>query len=292
MESSEKGILFLVVSAISFGLMPIFAKLSYQAGVNVGGLLFVRFLIAFAVMGTVLSLSHRLALPSRKDLVLLFVLGSLGYFLQSSFYFTSLLYSPVPVVVLILYTYPVFVTVGSHLLGWESITRRVAVSVAIAVVGLILVANPFGSPLGLGATFAFLASITYTVYILSSSGVLKRVRGELASFYVIGAACLSFGLATFGTGSLSLDWQLSGWVWILLIALVSTVVAVTAFFLGLSLIGPSRSSLISLLEPLTSVVLSFMVFGEFLATVQVVGGALILLAALVVATSRKEGHRP
>jgi drug/metabolite transporter (DMT)-like permease len=154
------------------------------------------------------------------------------------------------------------------------------------------VANPFGSPLGLGATFAFLASITYTVYILSSSGVLKRVRGELASFYVIGAACLSFGLATFGSGSLSLDWQLSGWVWILLIALVSTVVAVTTFFLGLSLIGPSRSSLISLLEPLTSVVLSFMVFGEFLATVQVVGGALILLAALVVATSRKEGHRP
>lgn len=287
MESSAKGTLFLVTSAVSFGLMPIFAKLSYQAGVDVDGLLFLRFLIAFAVMGAVLFVSHRLALPLRKDLAMLFVLGSIAYFLQSTFYFTSLLYSPVPIVVLILYTYPAFVTIGSHLLGWEGITRRVAGSVIIAVVGLTLVANPFGSTLGFGAALALLASITYTVYILSSAGVLKRVSGELASFYVIGGACLSFGLAAFGSGSVSLDWQPFGWVWILLIALVSTVMAVTAFFLGLSLIGPSRSSLIGLLEPLTSVALSFVILSETLATAQAVGGMLILFSALLAATSKR-----
>ena len=276
--------LFLAASAISFGFMPIFAKLSYQAGVGVDELLFMRFLVAFAMMGALLSSSRRLALPSRRDLLLLVGLGAIAYFLQSSFYFTSLLYSPVPVVVLVLYTYPAFVTIGSHLLGWERITRRVGISVAIAVVGLILVANPFGNPLGLGAVLALLASITYTVYILSSSGVLKRVRGELASFYVMGGACFSFGAAAFATGSVTLDWQPFGWIWILLIATVSTVLAVTTFFLGLALIGPSRSSLISLLEPLTSVTLAFLIFGEILVTVQVIGGALILLSALIVAT--------
>jgi drug/metabolite transporter (DMT)-like permease len=265
--------------------MPILAKLSYEAGLNVDELLFIRFLIAFWVIGLFLLVSRRLALPSKRDMVLLFGLGAVAYFLQSSFYFTSIEYAPVPIVVLILYTYPAFVTVGSHLLGWERITRRVALSVAIAVVGLLLVANPFGNPLGLGAILALLASFTYTAYILSSSGVLKRVRGEVASFYVVGAACLSFGVAAFGTGSVTLEWQPVGWVWILLIALVSTVVAVTTFFLGLSLIGPSRSSLVSLLEPLTSVILSFLVFGQILAPVQAVGGVLILASALVVATS-------
>lgn len=293
MERSTKGVLFLVASAVSFGFMPIFAKLAYQTGVGVDELLFLRFLVAFAVMGAFLSSTRRIALPSSRDLAILLGLGAIAYFLQSSFYFTSLLYSPVPIVVLVLYTYPAFVTVGSHLLGWERITRRVAVSVATAVVGLILVANPFGNSLGLGAVLALLASITYTVYILSSSGVLKRVRGELASFYVMGGACLSFGVADLATGSTSLGWQPYGWVWIILIALVSTVLAVTTFFLGLALIGPSRSSLISLLEPLTSVTLSFLIFGEILATIQAVGGAMILLSALVVATrsSSKSGRR-
>lgn len=293
MERSTKGVLFLVVSAFSFGLMPIFAKLSYEAGLGVDELLFMRFLLAFAVMGAFLTLSRRLALPSRADLARLLLMGAIAYFLQSSFYFTALLYSPVPIAVLILYTYPTLVTLGSHLLGWERITRPVAISVVIAIAGLILVANPSGGSLGLGVVLALLASVTYTVYILSGSGVLKRVRGELASFYVMGAACLSFGLVAFGSGSVSLDWQPLGWVWVLLIALVSTVLAVTAFFLGLSLVGPSRSSLISLLEPLTSVAFSFVILGEALALVQAMGGVLILLSALLVAIStRTERGKP
>lgn len=286
MESTAKGMLLLAISAVSFGLMPIFATLSYQAGVGVDDLLFFRFLLAFTMMGVILLASGRLSLPSKRDLVLLLLLGALGYFLQSSFYFTALIFSPVPIVVLVLYTYPAFVTVSSHLLGWEKVTTRIATAVAVAVAGLVLVANPFESSPGLGVILALLASVTYTAYILASSGVLKRVRGELASFYVMGAACLSFGVAALGNGSALLGWQPIGWAWIFMIALVSTVVAVTAFFMGLSLIGPSRSSLISLLEPLTSVILSFAIFGEALAIVQAIGGLLILVSALVTVLSK------
>ena len=272
--------------------MPIFAELAYRAGIGVDELLFLRFLLAFIMLGVVLTVSHRLKFPRIRDLGLMVALGALAYFLQSSFYFTALLYSPVPIVELILYTYPAFVIVSSRLLGWEAITRRIMGSVAVAIVGLVLVAGPLGASLGPGVVLALLASVTYTAYILGSVGVLKRVTGEVASFYVMGAACLSFGLAaSLGSGLVSPDWQPLGWVWILMIALVSTVVAVTTFFLGLSLIGPSKSSLISLLEPLTAATVAFVVFGEGLSTLQAFGGLLNLLSAVVVAVSRNPQKR-
>lgn len=290
MEDSVRGLFFVGVSSICFGTTPILAKLAYQEGVTVDAFLFFRFLLAFAMMAAILTAFRRRALPGRRDLAILLMLGAFCYFLQSSFYFTSLLYSPVPLVVLVLYTYPAFVTIGAHLLGWEGISRRVGGSVLLAVGGLALVANPFGVSLGFGAVLALMASITYTVYILASTGVLRRVTGALASFYVMGGASVSFGLAALWTGSLSVGFDPQAWVWILLIAVV-TVVGITAFYLGISMIGPSKSSVIRLLEPVTSVGLAFAIFSEAMTGFQAVGGVLILVSAVIVATARRSRPR-
>ena len=286
MIAARVGILFVLVSAVSFGLMPIFARLAYAQGVGVDELLFVRFLSAFVIMGVILAASRHLILPSMVDLLALVILGALVYFLQSTFYFTSLLYSPVAIVALILYTYPVFVTVGSFLLGWEKIAGRLAVAITIAIVGLLLVANSFGSPLGFGVILALGSSIAYTTYILSGTKLLRRVRGDVAAFYIMGAASLSFGLTGELSGALHLNFTLMGWFWVAVISVVCTIVAITAFFIGLSKIGPSRASLISLLEPPTSILASVWLFGNALSPLQWLGGLLILIATTITALTR------
>jgi drug/metabolite transporter (DMT)-like permease len=278
MGRSSTGVLFVLVSALSFGFMPIFARLAYSQGVGVGELLFVRFLLAFVIMGAILAISRRLFLPKRRDLLALIGLGALGYFLQSTLYFTSLLYSPVAIVALLLYTYPVFVTVGAFALGWERIPRHLIAVFIIALLGLILVANPFSNPIGLGVILAFGSSITYTVYILSGSRVLRKVKGDVAAFYVMAAASASFGLTGMLTGSIHLNWSFEGWFWVAMVTLVCTVIAITTFLIGLSKIGPSRAALISLVEPVTSVLASVWLFGNALSVSQWFGGVLILTA--------------
>jgi len=74
----------------------------------------------------------------------------------------------------------------------------------------------------------------------------------VASFYVMGGASLSFGLVGSLTGRIRIGWDLEGWIWVSLIALVATALAATAFLQGLKLVGPSRASILSLVEPLTS----------------------------------------
>jgi len=283
LDKASGGILLVLVSAVSFGFIPIFARLAYSQGVGIDELLFVRFLLAFLIMGAILAASRRLTVPKKDDLLILILLGALAYFLQSTLYFTALLYSPVAIVALLLYTYPVFVTIGAFALGWEKISGRLAGAFVIATLGLILAANPFGSSIGLGVILALGSSITYTIYILGGSKVLRRIKGEVAAFYVLGAGSISFGLTGALTGSIHLNWTLEGWFWVAMLTLLCTVVAISTFFMGLSKIGPSRASLISLVEPVTSVLASLWLFGNALNTLQWFGGLLILIATAITA---------
>jgi drug/metabolite transporter (DMT)-like permease len=131
------------------------------------------------------------------------------------------------------------------------------------------------------------ASIIYTAYILVSSRILKSVSGELASFCVMGAAGLSFLVSGSLAGRIHVSWSFQAWVWVLLIATVSTTVAITAFLQGVKIVGPSRASILSTIEPATALVAASLLFSDFLNAYQCVGGVLILIAAITAGYSRK-----
>jgi len=70
-----------------------------------------------------------------------------------------------------------------------------------------------------------------------------------------------------------------------MISLICTFLAVTIFFQGLKLIGPSRTSIVSTAELVTSVLAASVIFNEFLSITQLIGGLLILLATIFAALS-------
>ena len=108
----------------------------------------------------------------------------------------------------------------------------------------------------------------------------------LAARFVLAAALLwAFVLCSRGTGNLALSGvSAQGFGWLAGIAVVSTVGAVGLFFAGLQRVGPTAASILSTLEPVVTVALAFLVFGESLGPTQLAGGALVLLAVLAVRT--------
>jgi drug/metabolite transporter (DMT)-like permease len=78
----------------------------------------------------------------------------------------------------------------------------------------------------------------------------------------------------------------AGWGWLAGLAVVSTVAAVSLFFAGLRRVGPTTASILSTAEPVVTVLLAFLVFGELLGPVQLLGGALVLGAVLALASYR------
>jgi drug/metabolite transporter (DMT)-like permease len=122
----------------------------------------------------------------------------------------------------------------------------------------------------------------YTTYILVSERVVARVRPQVLSAIVCTGAAASLLAGTTLLGEFRPgDLTSAGWGWLGCLAVISTVGAVSLFFAGLDRLGPTAASILSTIEPVVTVVLAFLVFGEVLGAVQLAGGALVLTAVIV-----------
>lgn len=284
-----------LLSATCFGAMAIFGKLAYASGVSPGALLLVRFNLAALVMAALLLLrpslrrdpsatgSTRSATRAPRLLLTALGLGAIGYAAQASFYFEALERMDASLLSLVFYTYPVLVTVAAVLLGRDRMTRARAAALAAASCGtlLVLVGTGGGSIHLTGVLLAFASSLTYTVYILVSDTVVRRLPPVLLSTLVMGGAGATLTVLALLTGGVDLGFGPRGWFWLCCIALVSTVVAVLAFFAGLRRTGPSTAAILSNFEPVVTTTLATLTLGELLTPVQLMGGALVLVAVAV-----------
>src|SRR5215211_7236195 len=286
------GTLLCVGSAAAFGAMAVLGKLAYDEGATVGTLLAVRFALAAALFWALVLAggeARELRRLAPRDIATALALGACGYAAQAGCFFAALDRIDASLLSLLLYTFPAMVAVAAIALGRERADARRLGALGIASAGLVLVpasAKP-GALDAAGAALALSAALVYTTYILVSQGVAGRVSPTLLSALVCSGAAVTL---TLGSALLS-DLRPGevtpiGWGWLAGIAVVSTVAAVSLFFAGLKRVGPTTASILSTVEPVVTVVLAFLVFGELLGALQLVGGVLVIVAVLVLASQR------
>ncbi|HVE67023.1 MAG TPA: DMT family transporter [Solirubrobacteraceae bacterium] len=279
---SSSGTLLCLGSGAAFGAMAIFGKLAYDGGANVGTLLSVRFVLAAALFwGLVLAGGMLRDAPAARDVRLGLALGAGGYALQAGCFFLALERIDASLLSLLLYTFPAMVAGAAVVLGRERLDRRRVAALGLSFGGLALVVTGAGAGAldPLGAALGLAAAVVYTTYILVSQGVAGRVRPEVLSALVCTGAAVSLTAGAALLGQLAPgEVTAAGWGWIAGIAVVSTVVAISLFFAGLRRAGPTKASILATVEPLVTVLLAFLVFGEALGAVQLGGGALVLAA--------------
>lgn len=282
-ENKGLGTLLIVISAIGFALMAIFAKFAYAAGLNITTVLSWRFLIAAGVMWVLLLVKGENPRVTRSQLVSLLALGALGYGVMSTCFFYAVKLIPASMASILLYTYPIIVTLLSAWIYKEAITRKKLMALVISSVGLLLVVGVVFQGLnGQGVMFGALAAVVYSLYIVTSNKLVSTVNPLVVTTYVISSAAVV--LTVTGLISGTITWQLNGQglLAILAIAIISTVVAILTFFQGMRLVGPSQASIISTLEPVVTTMSAWALFGEKLSISQVFGGILVLTAVLLV----------
>lgn len=283
MSRERDGVLLCLASACGFGAMAVFAKLAYGAGLDVVTLLSLRFVLAAALLWAIVALRGVPLRAVRRALAAGAVLGLAGYSLQAGLFFLALERIDAGLTALLLYTYPAFVTVGGLLLGRDRADRRRWVALGVASLGLILVLGAGGGDIdAIGAGLALGSGLAYSIYILGSDRVVRRIDPLAFAAAVCTGAAVTFVLAAAIGGGLDLGFGAEGWGWVLAIVTVSTVLPIVTFFGGLDRVGPSRASILSTVEPPVTVLLALLVFGETLGWLQVVGGALVLSGAVLV----------
>ena len=290
---------FCLASGAAFGAMAVFGKLAYAEGATVGTLLALRFLFASGLfwVGTATTVSKEGQslwrdicrvkgsdpFILRRDVLLALGLGAGGYAVQAGLYFAALSRIDAGLLSLLVFTFPVIVAVAAVALGRERLTRRRTSALAIALGGTTLFVGSTGAIDTLGVLLGLGAAVLYSAYILVSEGVAKRMPPQMLATLVCTGAAAALTVSTVALGQFRPgELTLAGWWWLLCLAGISTVGAITLFFAGLKRVGPTTSSILATVEPLATLVLAFLVFGDTISAVGIAGAGLIVLAVWLV----------
>lgn len=276
------GILLIAISAASFGTLAIFGRFLYADGLDTFTMLFLRFGCA-ALLMLVILLARREKFPRGKILLQLIGMGALGYVGQSFSYLTAIKFASAGLVALLLYLYPMFVFILSVLVLHEKATWIKIVAIIFALIGTALTVDPAGGQLP-GILLAIAAALIYSIYIIVGTNVMKHVSVVQSSLIIFASAGTVYGILMAFNGA-HLPSTNSGWVNIMGIVLIATVIPVVAFLAGLERIGPTNAAMLSTLEPIVTVLLAAWIFGERLQSIALFGGGMILVAVIMLTRS-------
>jgi drug/metabolite transporter (DMT)-like permease len=279
------GLVFIIISAASFGVMPIFARLAYNAGAEPITVLFLRFTIAAVVMNLIMVL-RRTEYPRGLMLSELILLGAIAYVGESLAYFLALRLASAGLVALLLYIYPALVTALSAIFLKEHLTRVKIIALFLALSGTALTIRITSGGSMLGILLGIVAAVDYAIYILLGSRIVRR-SSPIGSTTVIITSTAGVYAVIVALRGVTYPTASTGWIAIIAIALISTVLAFVTFFAGLKRIGPTSASTLSTFEPIVAVVLAAIVLGETISPIQIFGGILILSAVVLLARSDK-----
>ena len=189
---------------------------------------------------------------------------------------------------LVFYLYPAGVAVASVLWFGERLDRTRWVALGVSLGGMVLVMGGAGTlgeidPVGIG--LAFLAGLAQMFYVLAARHGFAHVPGpQAATITMAGAATLyvllGLGLGTAGALATPLASSASI-VPVVLAGVIGAGVPTLAFITGIRRLGPSKAAIIATLEPVVGVGLAAWLLAEQPAPIQLVGGALILGAAVL-----------
>jgi drug/metabolite transporter (DMT)-like permease len=274
------GLGFVALSALCFGAMAIFARLSYAAGADVPGVLLTRFTVAGGLL-LAYMLATRRAWPRGRTLGVTIGMGSVLYVGQAACFFAALHYASAGLVALLLYVYPTLVCLISALVLRQPLAGGTVALLALSFAGIALTlgggeGSAAGVALGLGAA-AF-----YAVYIVIGARELPGTDAVASTTVVCLSAAATVTLAGLWRAP-GLPTSSGGWAALAALSILSTLVAILAFFAGLKRVGPATASIVSTLEPVVTVALAAVFLHERLTATQLVGGALVVLAAAWIA---------
>jgi drug/metabolite transporter (DMT)-like permease len=287
LESRLVGAGLCAASAFGFATLSILGKLAYAEGLSMTGFLSLRFGCAGVLLLIILGIRRgRAIFPERRLLLALFLLGAVGYFSQASLYFLGLRRISASLSSVLLYIYPVFVALTVWIFEGRRPTRLEGLAMVLALAGVALTAGPLvgqdeGGPDPVGVLLILVGAAGYGAYIVVSNRYVHRAGPLVSTAWIALGASVSFGLA---------GWLTDSWVFAftprsvtLLAALVlfSTILPLATFFAGMRRVGPTAASLLSTLEPVFTILLAALILHEALTRNQWAGGALILIAVVL-----------
>jgi drug/metabolite transporter (DMT)-like permease len=297
--SSARATALVVLSAVCFGSISLLTIFTTREGMPLLAIVFWRFVFAAVVL---LAIAHAAVRRYWRDGWPLFLIGGLIQATCTYISLSALRFVPASVVAFLFFTYPAWLALTGAARGTDPLTVKRAGILAIAMAGVALMIgipgigpdvhlDPVGIALGLGA------ALLYSTYLPIVNHLQRAIPPLPAVSYIILGATVTFFVMGFlqsppwagnspTLSALSLPPTTAAWVYVLLLAVVSTVIAFLALLAGLRTLGSTRTSIIATTEPFFTTLLVAVFLAERLRWTTLLGGACIAAAVVAIALER------
>jgi len=273
------GIALTIVAALSYGSLPSLVRLAYAGGANEAGVMLFRAVAATLAAASMALATGKAVLPPATVRPVGVVVGAI-WLISSYAYLGAIKRIPIGLAVTIFYLFPLVVALIARIWEGERLAPRRALALAGGFAGVSLAVgvsigqvNPAGTLLALVAALGVASNITL------SARIMRRSNPFAAIVLMAGSSAIVLAVAapTFGG---SLPHTALGWFG-LLAASGLICVAMCCFYTSINMIGSVRAAMVCNIEPLAATVMAYLVLGEALGPLQLVGVAVVIAAIVL-----------
>lgn len=292
----------IVVAAVCFGTLGPITRFADEAGV--GSLALVAWRAGIGATATLLLLAGLAVIAGRRpqrprDIPARqrwFVLAGAGANLVLNLaMFIAFVRIEIGLALLVFYLYPAFVAVASVLWFGDRLDVLRWSALGLSMLGLVLTLAGSGAlggidPLGVG--LAFLAAMAQAFYVLSARHGFARIPPIESAAITMGGASLGYVVIALLIGRfVDLGAPLASGAALVPVAMagiIGAAIPTLCFITGIRLLGAPRAAIVATLEPVVGVALAAWLLNEQPTLIQVLGGALILVAAVLLQVRARE----
>jgi len=301
--SAAAGVAYASGAALLFAVNGSVSKTVLESGLSSLRLVELRSAgAALCLLLAVLVTRPRSLRATPREAGFLVVAGIIGIGLVQWLYFVAIGRLPVGIALLLEYLAPVLVVVWVRFVRREQVRARIWGALVLSVLGLVVVAEAWrGLRLdGLGVLAGLGAAMSLAAYYLTSErGLGRRDPLSLAAWTFAAAAVFWSVLQpwwTFPWGDLARAVPLPGplpevavpaGLLVVWVVVLGTVVPYGLILLALRSLGSARTGLLGMAEPVLAALVAYLVLGEALSPVQLLGGAVVLIGIVLAETARQ-----
>ena len=286
-DIKNTGFIDAIISAMIFGAMPLFTKSLFSFGLNPISSAFYRMSMLLVFIYLFAKIYLKCDMRLSKYEFFHFLIGAFSFVLTSTLLFSSYNYISVGASTSIHFVYPVIIFIAVSIIKKKIPNLIEVLCIIFTMIGLLTDFTELSNIKGI--FFAVISAFTYAFYsIYLEKKVFSDMKPVKTLFYMnfLGAIILFiFSIST--KNYIKYDFQITQWIGILLYSFVLTVGATFLYQKAVILIGATYTSILSTLEPITSILLGFFIFKETLSIVQIIAVIFIILSTFILIKSKK-----
>jgi drug/metabolite transporter (DMT)-like permease len=271
--------------AVIFSANHISARLAFDHGASVPTAVLARSVVTAAVVFALLRLQGvAMRLPSAtlgRAAVTGVVLSVQSYCLYS-----AVAQIPVALALLAFNTFPVMLSLMTWAAGRGRPSVRAAVAMPIALFGLSLALDVWGTPIGAGVLWAFAAAFAFALVLFLTDLWLKDVDGRVRSMLTMATTAVVVAIVAGAAGGFVAPADNTGWIGVALLSVLYGT-AITSLFVVLPMLGSATYAAVLNFEPIAALLLAWVLLGQAIAPLQVFGAFVVMGAIVWLGLARK-----